>query len=204
MRPRVARFCAGERKCVCALLKITSGKHSASARCPLLRWGTKMRPRFAHFCAGKRKMRPHVAHFCVREEKCVRASVKNTSGKHSASARWSKLRQESISHLRVNQNHIRQASRACALVKNTSDGASRVCILPAFTLGNENASAFCLLLRWGTKMRPRFAHFCVGEEKCVRALVKNTSGGASRVCALIKITSGKHFASAHAGLTFRR
>ena len=59
--------------------KTRQAEHLASARCPLLRWGTKMRPRFAHFCVG--------------EEKRACALVKIASGKQFASARWSKTRQ---------------------------------------------------------------------------------------------------------------
>lgn len=85
------------------------------------------------------------------------ALIKITSGKHLAFAHCSKSHQESISRPRV----------ACFYAGEQKC----VRVLPAFTLGNENASAFCLLLRWGRKMGPRFAHFCVGERKRARALL---------------------------------
>ena len=151
----------------------------ASAFCPLLRWGTKLRPRFAHFCAGERK--------------CVRVLLAFALGSEKLPAFYLLLRWGTKMRLRF--AHFCVGERKCART------------LPAFTLGNKNAPARCLLLRWGRKTRLRVGQTRVRRDKSRLRVISRDSMTARRLSLskpLHCIIAASCGALSHTPATYRR
>ena len=133
------------------------------------------------------------------------------------------LRWGAKTRLRVGQNHAERSNSRPHVACFYAGEQKCVRVLPAFALGNKNAPARCLLLRWGAKTRPRVAYFCAGEEKRARVLLTFALGNenapahclllhwgrktrlriaqnhirqAIRICALVKTRLAEHLASA--------
>ena len=72
-------------------------------------------------------------------------------------------------------------------------------------MGKQSASAHCQKMYRGSKVRPHIARKCIGEVKCVRALVENVPGKQSAPAHCQKMYRGSkvrlHIARKYAGRT---